>query len=213
MTNFDFIFDTICVPYIFRKFIFWWNYDHGTPLCDTPPLEDTPLCDTHDELYDSKPYSAVFTYMYICTWKQYWSKNKEIMSKQEPKWEIKLCSGRNKLGIPTLWQMQNIIHQAPVKNCQRPETTYFILSSSHVEFDILIAKLQWQVKSSKQFCMHTHCSVILGSIGATNFLFTDEWREYILLLFLHFWCNLQNLQNQKLMKISTYTVRPWEWKY
>ena len=51
MTNFNFIFDTICLPYIFRKSIFGWNYDHDTPLCDTPLLEDTPLCDTPDELY------------------------------------------------------------------------------------------------------------------------------------------------------------------
>ena len=51
MTNFNFIFDTICVPYIFRKSIFGWNCDHDTPLCDTPLLEDTPLCDTPDELY------------------------------------------------------------------------------------------------------------------------------------------------------------------
>ena len=51
MTNFNFIFDTICVPYIFRKSIFGWNCDHDTPLCDTPLLEDTPLCDTPDDLY------------------------------------------------------------------------------------------------------------------------------------------------------------------
>ena len=50
MTNFNFIFDTICVPYIFRKSIFGWNCDHDTPLCDTPLLEDTPLCDTPDDL-------------------------------------------------------------------------------------------------------------------------------------------------------------------
>ena len=51
MTNFNFIFDTICVPYIFRKSIFGWNCDHDMPLCDTPLLEDTPLCDTPDEFY------------------------------------------------------------------------------------------------------------------------------------------------------------------
>ena len=51
MTIFNFIFDTICVPYIFRKSIFGWNCDHDTPLCDTPLLEDTPLCDTPDELF------------------------------------------------------------------------------------------------------------------------------------------------------------------
>ena len=50
MTNFNFIFDAICVPYIFRKSIFGWNCDHDTPLCDTPLLEDTPLCDTPDEM-------------------------------------------------------------------------------------------------------------------------------------------------------------------
>ena len=49
MTNFNFIFDTIGVPYIFRKSIFGWNCDHDTPLCDTPLLEDTPLCDTPDD--------------------------------------------------------------------------------------------------------------------------------------------------------------------
>ena len=50
MTNFNSIFDTICVPYIFRKSIFGWNCDHDTPLCDTPLLEDTPLCDTPDDM-------------------------------------------------------------------------------------------------------------------------------------------------------------------
>ena len=50
MTNFNFIFNTICVPYIFRKSIFGWNCDHDTPLCDTPLLEDTPLCDTPDDM-------------------------------------------------------------------------------------------------------------------------------------------------------------------
>ena len=53
MTNFNFIFDTISVPYIFRKSIFGWNCDHDTPLCDTPLLEDTPLCDTPDDMYHS----------------------------------------------------------------------------------------------------------------------------------------------------------------
>ena len=53
MTNFYFIFDTICVPYIFRKSFFGWNCDHDTPLCDTPLLEDTPLCDTPDEIYNN----------------------------------------------------------------------------------------------------------------------------------------------------------------
>ena len=48
MTNFNFIFDTICVPYIFRKSIFGWNCDHDTPLCDTP-----------DDLYIA-PYLLVF---------------------------------------------------------------------------------------------------------------------------------------------------------
>ena len=51
MTNFNFIFDTICVPYIFRKSIFGWNCDHETLLCDTPLLEDTPLCDTPDDMF------------------------------------------------------------------------------------------------------------------------------------------------------------------
>ena len=54
MTNFNFIFDTICVPYIFRKSIFGWNCDHDTPLCDTPLLEDTPLCDTPDDMFSLK---------------------------------------------------------------------------------------------------------------------------------------------------------------
>ena len=54
MTNFNFIFDTICVPYIFRKSIFGWNCDHDTPLCDTPLLEDTPLCDTPDDTFNNK---------------------------------------------------------------------------------------------------------------------------------------------------------------
>ena len=54
MTNFNFIFDTICVPYIFRKSIFGWHCDHDTPLCDTPLLEDTPLCDTPDEICKKK---------------------------------------------------------------------------------------------------------------------------------------------------------------
>ena len=37
MITFDFIFNIFCIPYIFWKFIFQWNYDHDTPLCDTPP--------------------------------------------------------------------------------------------------------------------------------------------------------------------------------
>ena len=56
MTNFNFIFDTICVPYIFRKSIFGWNCDHDTPLCDTPLLEDTPLCDTPVEICNTNAY-------------------------------------------------------------------------------------------------------------------------------------------------------------
>ena len=59
MTNFNFIFDTICVPYIFRKSIFGWNCDYDTPLCDTPLLEDTPLCDTPDELLCFQPMIAM----------------------------------------------------------------------------------------------------------------------------------------------------------
>ena len=58
MTYFNFIFDTICVPYIFRKSIFGWNCYHDTPLCDTPLLEDTPLCDTPDELIDLDLWNA-----------------------------------------------------------------------------------------------------------------------------------------------------------
>ena len=46
---FEFIFITICVPYIFRKFIFWCNYNHDTPLCDTP-FDDMPLCDTPEDM-------------------------------------------------------------------------------------------------------------------------------------------------------------------
>ena len=38
MENFNFIFDTICIPYMFWKIIFHWNYDHDMPLCDTPPV-------------------------------------------------------------------------------------------------------------------------------------------------------------------------------
>ena len=34
--TFDFIFNTCCVSYIFRKFIFRLNYNHDTLLCDTP---------------------------------------------------------------------------------------------------------------------------------------------------------------------------------
>ena len=56
MTDFNVIFDTICVPYIFRKSIFGWNCDHDTPLCDTPLLEDTPLCDTPDEMLISTSF-------------------------------------------------------------------------------------------------------------------------------------------------------------
>ena len=58
MTNFNFTFDTICVPYIFRKSIFGWNCDHDTPLCDTPLLEDTPLCDTPDDICKLWKYPA-----------------------------------------------------------------------------------------------------------------------------------------------------------
>ena len=51
MITFDFIFNTVSVSCIFRKFIFWWNYDHDTPLCDTSPLEDIPLCEWHPTNY------------------------------------------------------------------------------------------------------------------------------------------------------------------
>ena len=34
--NYTGMFNTICIPYIFRQIIFWWNYGHDTPLCDTP---------------------------------------------------------------------------------------------------------------------------------------------------------------------------------
>ena len=64
MTNFNFIFDTICVPYIFRKSIFGWNCDHDTPLCDTPLLEDTPLCDTPDDYIWQYAFPC-FAYFYI----------------------------------------------------------------------------------------------------------------------------------------------------
>ena len=65
MTNFIFIFDTICVPYIFRKSIFGWNCDHDTPLCDTPLLEDTPLCDTPDDLiFSLSRRKNVFAYIF-----------------------------------------------------------------------------------------------------------------------------------------------------
>ena len=50
MITFDFIFNTICVPYIFWKFKFLLNFNQDTPLCNTPPLDDTPLCDTPNEL-------------------------------------------------------------------------------------------------------------------------------------------------------------------
>ena len=48
MITFD-IFNTTFVPYIFCKLIFRGNYDHNTPLCDTPQLDDMPLCDTRDD--------------------------------------------------------------------------------------------------------------------------------------------------------------------
>ena len=44
MTDFNFIFDTIQVPYTFRL-----NYDHDTSICDTPSHEDTPLRDTPND--------------------------------------------------------------------------------------------------------------------------------------------------------------------
>ena len=67
LTNFDFIFDTICVPYIFRKSIFGWNCDHDTPLCDTPVLEDTPLCDTPDEFINWFELSCLCLTLYdVC---------------------------------------------------------------------------------------------------------------------------------------------------
>ena len=50
MVTFDFIYNQICVSYIFLKFVFRWNYDHDMALCDTPPLDDTPLCDTPNEI-------------------------------------------------------------------------------------------------------------------------------------------------------------------
>ena len=52
MRTFDFKLNTICIPYIFRKFIFRLKYDHDRPLCDTHPLDDTPLCDTPDEQHN-----------------------------------------------------------------------------------------------------------------------------------------------------------------
>ena len=64
MTNFHFIFDTICVPYIFRKSIFGWNCDHDTPLCDTPLLEDTPLCDTPDKFDNHTDWGNIF-FLYV----------------------------------------------------------------------------------------------------------------------------------------------------
>ena len=33
-----------------RKSIFWWNYDYVAALCDTPSLEDKPLCETPDDI-------------------------------------------------------------------------------------------------------------------------------------------------------------------
>ena len=66
MTNFNFIFDTICLPYIFRKSIFGWNCDHDTPLCDTPLLEGTPLCDTPDDLFFFKKLSFSYYESALC---------------------------------------------------------------------------------------------------------------------------------------------------
>ena len=50
MITFDIILNTNCVPYIFRKFMFERNYDHDTQLRNIPPLDDTPLCDTSDDV-------------------------------------------------------------------------------------------------------------------------------------------------------------------
>ena len=47
---YSFKFNTISVPFIFRKYFFQWNNDHDTPLCDTPLLDNTSPCDTPDEL-------------------------------------------------------------------------------------------------------------------------------------------------------------------
>ena len=75
MTNFNFIFDTICVPYIFRKSIFGWNCYHDTPLCDTPLLEDTPLCDTHGRYVKFGAISWKFDILSITAWFKFESKN------------------------------------------------------------------------------------------------------------------------------------------
>ena len=49
MTNFNFIFNTIYVPHILEAhFLMKLRYD--TPLCNTSPVEDTPLCDIPDEM-------------------------------------------------------------------------------------------------------------------------------------------------------------------
>ena len=53
VTDFNFKFDAIQIPETLRKFIFQLNYNHDTSLCDTPPLEDTPMYDTPDELWYS----------------------------------------------------------------------------------------------------------------------------------------------------------------
>ena len=76
MTNFNFIFDTICVPYIFQKSIFGWNCDHDTPLCDTPLLEDTPICDTPDDkcvlsTRDNIVCSLLKIALYAIYWRQH----------------------------------------------------------------------------------------------------------------------------------------------
>ena len=73
MTNFNFIFDTTCVPYIFRKSIFGWNCDHDTPLCDTPLLEDTPLCDTPDDIKPNKGF-----YLNLYTYSKQWLARKKF---------------------------------------------------------------------------------------------------------------------------------------
>ena len=63
---------TICVPYILWKFIS--DHDHDTPLCDISPLDDTPVCDTPDELCNRSvfPISVIkFTRCYNCDWTMY----------------------------------------------------------------------------------------------------------------------------------------------
>ena len=57
---FDFIFNTICIPCIFRKFIFRWNYNHDRPLCAA-----THLIIHHHAIHNTQQILFTFNFLII----------------------------------------------------------------------------------------------------------------------------------------------------